>query len=203
MLYFSVQFILNKLVNEQFLFAANFSYSIFSKTTDFVKVVKMSSKRRQCRNHPDVFCYICGEHVLEKYRFYVRDFTKKAYKAYLGIKLGDQEKSWAPHKVCKQCTETLRLWTKSKVSCMWFGIPMVWREPKNHHDDCFFCVVDMTGWNQRKKKEWCYPDQSLNSKELDYFSELELELEKIFFLNSNSNLNSNKTVRVRVYQKDI
>ena len=23
--------------------------------------------------------------------------------------------------------------------------------------NCYFCVVDMTGWNQRKK-EWCYPD---------------------------------------------
>ena len=35
---------------------------------------------------------------------------------------------------------------------------MVWREPKNHQDDCYFCMVDMTGWNKRKKKEWCYPD---------------------------------------------
>ena len=103
MLYFSGQFILHKLVNEQFLFAAKFSYSIFNKTTDFVneKGVKMSSKQRQCRNHPNVFCYICGESVLEKYHFNARDFTKKAYKAYFGIKLGDQEKSWTPHKVSK------------------------------------------------------------------------------------------------------
>ena len=95
MLYFSSQFILNKQVNEQFLFAAKFSYSIFNNTTDFVneKVVKMSYRRRQCRNHLDVFCYVCGEYVLEKYRFNVRDFTKKAYKGYFGIKLGDQEKS--------------------------------------------------------------------------------------------------------------
>ena len=66
-LYFSGQFTLSKLVNEQLLFAVKFSYGIFNKTTDFVykKVVKMSSKRRQCRNHPDVFCYICGEYVLE------------------------------------------------------------------------------------------------------------------------------------------
>ena len=84
MLYFSGQFILNKLVKEQFLFAAKFRYSIFNRTTDFVneKVVKMSSKRKRCRNYPDVFCYIFGDNVLEKYRFNVRDFTKKAYKAY-------------------------------------------------------------------------------------------------------------------------
>ena len=82
MLYFSGQFMLNKPVNKQFLFAAKFSYSIFNKTTDFVneKVVKMSSKQRQCQNHPDVFRYICGEYVLEKSRFNMRDFTKKLTK---------------------------------------------------------------------------------------------------------------------------
>ena len=88
----------------------------------------------------------------------MRDFTKKAYKAYFGIKLGNQKKSWELHKVCKQCTETLRFWTEGKVSSLRFGIPMVQREPKNHYDDCYFCMVDMTGWNQRKTKEWCYPD---------------------------------------------
>ena len=35
---------------------------------------------------------------------------------------------------------------------------MVWREPKNHHEGCYFCMVDMTGWNQCKKKDWYYPD---------------------------------------------
>ena len=34
---------------------------------------------------------------------------------------------------------------------------MVWREPKNHHNDLGFCVVDMSGWNQHKKKSWHYP----------------------------------------------
>ena len=53
----------------------------------------MSTKRRQCCNNPDVFCYICGEYVMEKCQFNVRDFTKKAYEAYCGIKLGDQDKS--------------------------------------------------------------------------------------------------------------
>ena len=47
----------------------------------------MSSKRRQCRNQPDVFCYICGKYMPAKYRFNVRDFTNRAYKAYFGIHL--------------------------------------------------------------------------------------------------------------------
>ena len=108
------------------------------------------------QNHPDVFCYICGEYMLAKYRFNVRDFTKMAYKAYFGIKLGDQDKFWAPHKVCKPCTETLCRWTQGKATSMRFGVSMA--KPKNHHEDCYFCMVDMTGWNQRKKKNWHYPD---------------------------------------------
>ena len=118
----------------------------------------MSSKRRQCQNHPDVFCYICGEYMLAKHHFNVRDFTKRAYKAYFGIKLEDEDKSWAPHKVCKQCAETMHRLNHGKATSMRFGVSMVWREPKNHHEDCYFCMVDMNGWNQRKKKVWYYPE---------------------------------------------
>ena len=128
-----------------------FSYIVLNKAV-YEKVVEMSTKRRQYRNNPDVFCYICGEYMMAKHRFNVRDFTKRAYETYFGMKLGIQGKSWAPHKVCKHCTETLQ------VSLMRSGAPMVWREPKNHHDDCYFCIVDMSGWNQRKKKDWYYSD---------------------------------------------
>ena len=41
---------------------------------------------------------------------------------------------------------------------MRFGVPVIWREPNNHLDDCYFCMVNMSGWNQRKKKYWYYPD---------------------------------------------
>ena len=118
----------------------------------------MTSKRGSCVNAPDGFCYICGEYMKKEHRFNVREFTKKAYQAYFGIKLGDQNKRWAPHKVCKNCSETLRLWTQGKVKAMRFGVPMVWREPKNHHDDCFFCMVNMSRWNRHKKGSWYHPD---------------------------------------------
>ena len=95
--------------------------------------------------NPDLFCYICGEYMMAKYRFNERDFTQRAYEVYFGMKLGVQDKSWAPHKVCKHSRETLRFWTQVKVSSMRFGVPMVWREPKNHHDNCYFCMVDMSG----------------------------------------------------------
>ena len=42
------------------------------------------------------FCYICGEYTLEHNRKLITDFVKQAYLAYFKVKLGDQDKSWAP-----------------------------------------------------------------------------------------------------------
>ena len=68
------------------------------------------------------------------------------------MKLGDQDKAWAPHMVCKSCTECLRQWNKGKKTSLKFGILMVWREPKNHVSDCYFCAIDGLGLTERAVK---------------------------------------------------
>ena len=83
---------------------------------------------------------------------------KSAYFSYFGIKLGDQDKQWVPHKVCRTCVEGLRLWKNGKKQTMPFGIPMIWREPKNHDDDCYFCSVNVVGNNTKTKKTIVYPN---------------------------------------------
>jgi hypothetical protein len=71
-------------------------------------------------------------------------FIRKVYYAYFGVKLGDQDKSWAPHKVCYVCVEDLRKWSKVKKKAFRFGVPMICKEPKNHSDDCYFAVAMLT-----------------------------------------------------------
>ena len=83
------------------------------------------STRSSCRNKPDIFCYICGEYPLVPYRNRVTTFIQQTCHAYFGMKLGDQDKDWAPHMVCKSCTEWLRQWSKGKKTSLKFGIPMV------------------------------------------------------------------------------
>ena len=117
----------------------------------------MASARRSCKNKPNVFCYICGEYTIASNRKPVTSFIMRAYHAYFGIKLADQDKAWAPHMVCKTCTETLHGWTNGKRSLN-FGIPMVWREPTNHDTDCYFCAVDVTGINRKNWGSLKYPD---------------------------------------------
>lgn len=121
----------------------------------------MATARRKCVNTPDAFCYICGNFTVPSQRANISDFVKRAYLAYFKVKLGDQDKPWAPHKVCKPCIENLRQWTKGKREKLAFGIPMVWREPKNHIDDCYFCLINTSGYNKKNKHKISYPN--LNS----------------------------------------
>ena len=76
---------------------------------------------------------------------------KQAYLAYFGVMFGDQDKSWAPHMVCKTCVECLRHWTNRERKSLNFGVHMVWREQKNHHDDCNFCAVNEKGFEFSSK----------------------------------------------------
>jgi hypothetical protein len=80
------------------------------------------------------------------------------YCAYFGVKLGDQEKLRAPHKVCYVCVENLRKWPKGKKKALRFGVPTILRKPKYHGDGCYFCCYDVKGYNSKNKKVMLYPN---------------------------------------------
>ena len=50
------------------------------------------------------------------------------------------------------------MWANGKTKSFRFGVPMIWPEPKNHFDDCYFSMVDLKGFNPHKKKSWRYPN---------------------------------------------
>ncbi|GFY75330.1 uncharacterized protein TNIN_349391 [Trichonephila inaurata madagascariensis] len=106
----------------------------------------MPSSRRCCVLNPDCFCYICDEYVFKKYRKPIPDFVKTAYH-YFKIKLRNQDKPWVPHIAFQKCVVCLRLWSSGKRDAVMFETPTIWREPQNHHDDCYFCVVKINGIN--------------------------------------------------------
>ena len=105
---------------------------------------------RGCTNDADSFCYICGRFTKKKVRRNIILFIKNAYYADFGMKLGNQDKSWAPHKVCIACMSTFSLRMKGKKHFS-FGVPMVWREPQNHFSDCYFCAVKTTGLTSKTR----------------------------------------------------
>ena len=45
----------------------------------------MASRFRSSKNHPDSFCYICGEFKISDERNRVTELIQKAYRTYFGI----------------------------------------------------------------------------------------------------------------------
>lgn len=112
---------------------------------------------RKCNNSPDSFCYVCGSFTTKAQRRAITTDLKKIYKLYFGCPLGDQDKSWAPHLICNSCSNGLRDWLNLRKAAMPFAIPMVWREPRDHLNDCYFCRVNTTGFSAKNKHKIVYP----------------------------------------------
>ena len=89
--------------------------------------------------------------VLIDYQAKDTNLVKKAYQAYSGVELGDQDKLFAPHICCKACVENLLDWRNKKRKSMPFGVPMVWREGKDHITDCYFCTTNLKSINRTNK----------------------------------------------------
>ena len=120
-------------------------------------IKKVSIMNRGCKNNANSFCYICGKFVVKKYQRNITEFVKMVYLTYFGTSLGDQDKSWAPHKVCYVCVENLRKWSKKKDKQTFrLAILMIWREPTNYCNGCYFCSVNVSGYNTRNKSVISY-----------------------------------------------
>lgn len=117
----------------------------------------MASSRRVCINDRNSFCFICGEYMFQENRLNVTSFVNEAYKNYFGHPMEMKNKPWIPQKVCKTCVEFLRLWTNKKRNKFRYETAMIWIEPVNHHDDCYFCMVKITGINRKNRGKWEYP----------------------------------------------
>lgn len=85
--------------------------------------------------------------------------VKKAYELYFGCQVSDQDKPWAPKICCYSCSRALCGWLKGTHKSMPFAVPMIWRESKNHANDCYFCMTVIKGFTSAKsKKKIQYPN---------------------------------------------
>jgi len=113
---------------------------------------------RDCKNHPDIFCYVCGEFTPKSQKRTITTDLRKIYGAYFGCRLGDQEKKWAPHIICSACSNGLHDWLNGRKASMRFAIPVIWRVPRDHHSDCYFCCVNTDGFSVKNKHKIIYPN---------------------------------------------
>lgn len=113
---------------------------------------------RNCVNNVNSFCYVCGSFAIKSHRKKITLQIKKAYKLYFGCHLGDQDKSWAPHIVCSLCSVKLLGWLRGTTHSMPFAIPMIWREPRDHLTDCYFCITKVKGFSLKNRCAIKYPN---------------------------------------------
>ena len=112
-----------------------------------------TSKCRGCLNKANSFCYVCGDFTIVAQRRTITSLLRTVYFHYFDCKISDQDKSLAPHICCKPCYNGLTAWFNGKKAAFKFTVPMVWREPRNHADDCYFCLTNITGFNASSQKK--------------------------------------------------
>lgn len=104
---------------------------------------------------------MCGYYIGKKQVLHKIVKGAKLWIAYsiFGMPMGDQDKPWTPHVICGSCRSTLEGWLRGTGRTMPFTVPRVWREPENHHDDCYFCMTDVTKYRKVKgRRALQYPD---------------------------------------------
>ena len=60
--------------------------------------------------------------------------------------------------VCNSCCCGLKDWFNRRKALMSFAIPMIWREPRNHVDDCYCCLTKVKGFSAKNRKHVAYPN---------------------------------------------
>ena len=103
-----------------------------------VKLIEKTILPRKCINHPKTFCYLCDSFTAKTQRRAITPDLQKVHQLYRCCSLGDQDKDWASHVVCTACSNGLRDSINKRKTTMPFAVPMKWREPKNHVDECYF-----------------------------------------------------------------
>ena len=102
----------------------------------YFSVLNFASMSRQCINHPNCFCYICGEFTPKSLLRNITPLVKMGFEKYFVCMIGDQE--LGPTFYLRHLSMCLRNWLNGSRKSMPFAIPMIWREQKDHITDCYF-----------------------------------------------------------------
>ena len=91
----------------------------------------------------NIFCYTSGELTTTINKKSNNDFIERCImlisRTNCGLLMFFQYNQRAP-----------ATWTSETQNSYRFSIPMYWREPQNHGDDCYFCPIDTNDTEQKE-----------------------------------------------------
>lgn len=104
------------------------------------------------------FCYVCGRYTIMPSRRKISSEIAELYKIYFdNFVVRDVE--WAPAMICTGCLSKLNQWYKGEISCMPFGLPMIWTDPQIHNsEECYACIIYVFGTNRNKARNLPYKE---------------------------------------------
>jgi hypothetical protein len=111
------------------------------------KSIFVCNTSRSRQNKPNCFRYICGEVAWKWPRKALSQLVRNAYELCFCSNVRAQDKIWAPKICCSSHSRTLARWLKGTHKSMPSAVPTVWRQPRNHLNDCYFCMK-ITGFSR-------------------------------------------------------
>jgi hypothetical protein len=144
---------------------------------------------RSCQNKLNSFCYICSKVALKLQRKPLLQLMRKGYDLYFGCKVRDQDKVWAPKICCSSCSRTLAGWLTGTHKLMRSALPMVWRQPREHLNNCYFCMTKITGFSRFSMHKMECPNIPITLRPVSHDDSVPLpKLPKSYTLDSDSEL---------------
>jgi len=71
---------------------------------------------------------------------------RQTYELYFGSKVRDEDKVWTLLICCSSCSRNWEGWVKSTDTSMPFGVQVVWHDPRDHRNNCYFCMTKISGF---------------------------------------------------------
>jgi hypothetical protein len=115
--------------------------------------------RQLCNSQPDRFCFICAKYCFLKQLRPINDNVREEYDSCFKQPLCDQEphKWWAPKYICTTCLNSLSKWKRKLSNSFKFSTPAQWCEPRDHVNDCYFCLINPKGYSATNRHLIVYP----------------------------------------------
>lgn len=107
-------------------------------------------------HNPNRFCKVCGDYKFPPSKKQqekgtrgqtltkITPHVRAGYELYYGVRMGDEDKEWAPKFSCCVCVTRLSNFVRTGQGMPVYADPIYWMEPTNHTADCFICTTKLS-----------------------------------------------------------